>query len=56
MDPDKAKPFARGGAESGGSSEKIAELPKENPLSCSALLFDLKGDERTEECAQKEGG
>jgi hypothetical protein len=33
--------------ESGGSSEKMAELPKENPLACSAFLFDIKGDKRT---------
>jgi hypothetical protein len=43
MDPDKAKLFARGGRKAADLTKtKMAELPKDEPLVCSAFLFRRK--------------
>jgi len=37
--PDKAKPFVRGGQKVTGLIRKMAELPKDAPLVCSAFYL-----------------
>ena len=50
MNPEKVKPFVRGGRKAAGLFNKMGELPKEESLVGSALLFfksrksELRGD------------
>lgn len=37
--PDKAKPFERRGRKAAGLNNKMAELPKDESLACSVVLF-----------------
>jgi hypothetical protein len=45
LSPDKAKPSVRGGTESGGSFQKMAELPKDDSLVVLAFLMQTSFSE-----------